>query len=64
MQWEYKTITIDRMMRFGDRQFAGKVAEEECNRLGEQGWELVVGESYQFDGNNPRLLLIFKRAKK
>lgn len=63
MKWEYKTITIDRMMRFGDREYAGRLAEEECNRLGREGWELVVGQSYQLDGNNPRLILIFKRPQ-
>lgn len=63
MKWEYKTITIERMMRMGDKEYVGRIVEEECNRLGEDGWELVVGSSYQYDGNNPRLLLIFKRPK-
>lgn len=63
MKWEYKTITIERMVRMGDKEYVGRIAEEECNRLGEDGWELVVGNSYQYDGSNPRLLLVFKRPK-
>lgn len=50
-------------MRMGDKEYAGRIVEEECNKLGEDRWELVVGNSYQYDGNNPRLLLIFKRPK-
>lgn len=63
MKWEYKTITIERMVRMGDKEYVGRIAEEECNRLGEDGWRLVVGNSYQYDGSNPRLLLVFKRPK-
>lgn len=38
MKWEYKTITIERMMRMGDKEYAGRIVEEECNKLGEDRW--------------------------
>ena len=44
-QWEYKTITF--------------VGEEQLNRLGAEGWELVIIINAKYSGRN----CIFKREK-
>jgi hypothetical protein len=46
-QWEYK--------------FLGNLSEEECNRLGAEGWELAVARAGGGGGSNA---LIFKRPRR
>jgi hypothetical protein len=54
--WEYKVL-----------RFRGEGSEEEMNRLGEQGWELVAPLEADTSGtalrSAPQVYLIFKRRR-
>lgn len=65
MSWKYKVLTMDHFLS----SESGLTLEEELNRYGEQGWELVgvlekpydtLGTPPKIDGNS----IVFKKEYK
>ncbi|MDD5934015.1 MAG: DUF4177 domain-containing protein [Clostridiales bacterium] len=62
-QWEYKTIYTDAKGFFGGKVNFSEF-EEELNKLGAQGWELVSSvPSAQSYGSTRWIISIFKRKR-
>ena len=57
MKWEYKFVTID--SKFSDKKTKVMI-EEELNKLGNEGWELVNFDPVCVDA---RFYFVFKRPK-
>lgn len=55
-KWEYKTVILDAKIR---KNSTIKAIEEECNKYGEDGWELVNFQNYDLA---TKFMLIFKRS--
>lgn len=65
MQWEYKVLTMDHFLN----SESGLTLEEELNKYGVQGWELVGVMEKPFDtlGVPPKLdsnSIIFKKESR
>ena len=58
IKWEYKAVNLGVTFKTGEG--AMKMIQEECNKLGEQGWELVNFQNYDLA---TKFMLVFKRPK-
>jgi hypothetical protein len=67
MQWEYHTLILgvdSPGLFYGGGRFDQKEFDQEMNRLGRQGWELVVGfDTSKAQGGTQDVILVFKRLK-
>ena len=57
VKWGYKTIILDAKPK---KVNTVKSIEEECDKLGEEGWELVNFQNYDLA---TKFMLVFKRVK-
>lgn len=58
MKYEYKVIEV-----FEDINNQNEI-QNKCDKMGEDGWELVNFQSYILFGTTSGFVLIFKREKK
>ena len=54
-KWEYKTVILDAKFK---KDSTIRVIDEECNKYGSDGWELVNFQNYDLAS---KFMLIFKR---
>ena len=54
-KWKYKTVIIDAKFK---KDSTIRVIDEECNKYGSDGWELVNFQNYDLAS---KFMLIFKR---
>lgn len=60
-KWEYKTLKYETKGLFGGKVVEGEL-EEQFNRLGAQGWELVTSfDTSIYQGQSRDIIAIFKR---
>jgi len=58
-KWEYKVVTLRLKRKFFSGQFDAQALQEELNKFGQEGWELVNAEGIIYRVGAP--ILMFKR---